>query len=101
MSATIEEALRAAVRAELSPIVDQVGRLREEVNALQNRLPPLLVPVQEAARLCGVSLKTARRRVADGSWPIRRDGRRVLVDLARLHGLNVEDVAAMAREARG
>ena len=95
-----EEALAAAVAANVVPLAEELRRLAAEVAALRDRLPPLLVTVEEAARLNRVSVKTIRRGIADGSIPYRRVGRTVRVDLSRMHGLDGDDVARMAREAR-
>lgn len=89
--------LREAVRAELGPELD---RLCAEVETLRGALPPLLVPVDVAGERLGVSARTVTRRIRSGEIPVKRIGRRVLVDLGGLRGLDGGSVAALARAAR-
>src|SRR5216684_3866927 len=80
---SFEDTIAAVLDGRLAPLRLEVQRLAAEVSDLRQALPPLLVSVPIAAERLGVSLSTARRRVRDGEWPVRRDGRRVLVDLER------------------
>lgn len=100
----LDHAINAAVTAAVSPLCEEIKRLRLEVAALRRALPPALVSVDVAAETLGVSLSTARRRVRDGTWPVKRDGRRVLVDLAALHGptdVAVEEAFASLQHVHG
>lgn len=97
----LEDAIRNAVAAEVRPLRAELERLRLEVEALRRALPPALVSVEIAAEMMGVCLSTARRRVKDGSWPVRRDGRRVLVDLAKLHGPTEGEIEAAVSLLQG
>lgn len=56
--------------------------------------------LKNAADAMGVSLATARRRVKSGAWTVRRDGRRVLVDLSGLHGPSDEDIKVATAKIR-
>lgn len=47
-------------------------------------LQPLRVPVEEAARLLGISRPTMFRRIQRGELAAIRDGRRTLVAMAEL-----------------
>lgn len=87
--------------ARLAGLEAEVRALRAEVAALHGALPPALVSFSVAAERLGVSVSTIARRVKDGTIPVRRIGRRPMVDLAGLHPLTVEAAARMARDARG
>src|SRR3989442_835104 len=81
---SFKDTIAAVLDGRLAPLRLELQRLAAEVSDLRQALPPLLVSVPLAAERLGVSLSTARRRVRDGEWPVRRDGRRVLVDLGTL-----------------
>ncbi len=98
---SLDTTLGALLEAHLAPVRSELERLAAEVVELRRTLPPMLVPLREAARRLGVSYATARRRAAAGDWPVRRDGGRILVDLGALRPLTVEDLARMARRAQG
>lgn len=91
----VEQLLADAVRSALQPLRDEVARLTAAVERVEAQLPPQLVPLAEAAERMGVSVATARRRVRDGSWPSRRDGARLLVDLAQLRPLSKGEVVEL------
>jgi len=93
---TIEDTIAEAVKAALAPLQAEVHRMVRLQEALLQRAPPVLVSVAEAAKHLGVSLKTARRRVKSGEIPVKRSGRRVLVDLAALHPPTDAAVSAAA-----
>ncbi len=96
---TLEETIAAILDQRLGPLRLDLQRVAGALEALRSALPPALVPLKEAARRMHVSEKTARRRVRAGEWPARRDGNRVLVDLAALRPLTEEEVARAARLA--
>jgi excisionase family DNA binding protein len=47
----------------------------------------ILVSLDEAANLTGLSSKTLRRRISDGTLPARRVGRLVRIHVDDLHNL--------------
>lgn len=98
---TIEDAIRAALAAELVPLRAEVRALRGEMEALRGALPPVLVPLPEAAKLTGLSLSTLRRRIEDGTLSVQRIGRAIRVDLAALRHVGSDEVARLAADARG
>ncbi len=98
---TIDDTIKASVVAAVAPLVAEVEHLAAEVARLREALPPQLVSIEDAAERLGLSGRTVRRRVRDGSIPVRRVGRRVLVDLGALRPLTGEEIAAEARDARG
>jgi excisionase family DNA binding protein len=97
---SVEESIRAAVAAEVAPLRTEVARLASQVEALRRAIPPALVAVPEAAKAIGVSEATVRRRIKDGSIPVRRVGRAVRVDLAALRSPDSAEVARLAQAAR-
>lgn len=97
---TLDESLSAFLEAHFAPLHQRLDRMEAEIVELRRSQPPQLVSVRDAAKALGVSLPTARRRVKAGEWPVRRDGRRVLVDLRMLHPITDEEVARLARQAR-
>ena len=99
---TIEDTLGAVLEAKLAPVRAEVGRLSAEIQAMRRALPAPLVTLAEAAGVLGVSLSTIRRRVRDGSIPVRRvgRGRAIRVDLAGLHPADAGQVVELAAEAR-
>lgn len=52
------------------------------------REPPLLVSINEAARLLGVSRSTIYRLAQEGELPVCKVRSRTLIEIKRLHGLN-------------
>ncbi len=68
----------------------QVAALTDAVRDLAKRLP-MLVSIEEAARVMGVSPRTARRRVQLREWPSVHVGRDIRVDLTAIRpGLAAE-----------
>lgn len=97
---SFEDTIAAVLDGRLAPLRLELQRLSAEVSDLRHALPPLLVSVPIAAERLGVSLSTARRRVRDGDWPVRRDGRRVLVDLGALRPKSAEELSEASRSVR-
>lgn len=93
---SIEETIAAVLEAKLAPLRAEFGRLRVEIESLRRALPPVLVTLPEAARVLGLSLSTVRRRVKDGSLPVRSFGRGLRVDLAALHPPAEAEVTRLA-----
>jgi hypothetical protein len=97
---SFEETLAAVLDARLAPLQAELARVAAELAKVRAALPSQLVKLGAAARLMGVSVKTARRRCDAGEWPSRKDGRNVLVDMSALKPLSIEDVARKARHLR-
>lgn len=96
---SLEETLSAIVAGHVAPLRAEIERLRADVAALRRSQPAALATPAEAARALGVSLSTVRRRVRDGSLPVRRVGRSVRIDLAAMHAPSEAEVLRLAREA--
>lgn len=91
---TLEESISALLDRKLSPLVEANRKLADTVEALRRALPTDLATPAEAARELGVSTKTVRRRLKDGSLPSRRVGKSVRVDMTAVrHGPSAEDLA--------
>lgn len=97
---SLEETLGALLDARLAPLRSDLERVSSEVASLRRALPPMLVSVAVAAQRLGVSLATARRRVKAGEWPVRRDGRRVLVDMGAMGAKSKEELSELSRSLR-
>jgi excisionase family DNA binding protein len=99
---TFEETLGALLDAKLWPYRDELRRLADEMAALRSALPPMLVTVREAAKALGISVSTLRRRVREGSVPVRRIGRGrcVRVDLSALRAPTEAEVIRLATQTR-
>ncbi len=65
---------------EMAALRLQVEALTDAVRDLARRMPTL-VTIEEAARVMGVSPRTARRRVQLREWPHVKVGRDIRVDL--------------------
>jgi excisionase family DNA binding protein len=98
--ATLEDTLGTLLDARLAPLRSDLERVSAELAAVRRALPPLLLPLKEAAKHMHVSEKTARRRVRSGEWPARRDGRKLLVDLSALRPMNDAEIAEAAHRLR-
>ena len=97
---TLEETLAVILDQRLAPLRRDLERVAGALEALRSAMPPMVVPLRQAAAVMHVSVKTARRRVDAGEWPSRRDGKRILVDLTALRPMGEEKVAALAMVAR-
>lgn len=97
---SIEDTIAAAVQSHVSPLLIELRRLAAEIEAMRRALPPQLVTMSEAAERLGVSLATVRRRVKDGTLPVKRVGRSPRVDLSSLHPAPADDVAARVVDIR-
>jgi excisionase family DNA binding protein len=98
LQAEIVPAARAAI--DESGVVALLRELLDRVAAIEARLPPALAPIPRAAEALGVSVPTVRRRIADGSLPTTKIGGRTLVDLARVRGIDGEEIAKLAAQTR-
>lgn len=99
---TFEETIAAVFESKLAPFRVEIVRLTSQLEAVSRALPPPLVTMPEAAKALGVSLSTVRRRVRDGSLPVKRvgKGRAVRVDLTGLHAPKEADVVRLAEAAK-
>lgn len=88
---TFVDLLRAVVREEVKPLLAELEALRAATSLDR------MLPVPEAARHLGVSERTLRRRIRDGSIQVTRIGRAVRVDLGALRSLTPDDVEHRAR----
>jgi hypothetical protein len=95
---SFEETLATLLDARLAPMRAEIASLTAGMEAMRKALPPMLVPLKEAALRMGVSYATARRRARDGEWSVRKDGGRIMVDLTALHPKSEEEIAQLARE---
>jgi excisionase family DNA binding protein len=99
----IDEAIRLAVAAALAQeLPKHIGPLLAEVQALRATAAPQMLSIAQAAQRLGVSICSVRRRVADGSIPAQRVGRRLVVpaDAAALRPKDPAELARLAREAQ-
>lgn len=86
----------------VAALSSDVRALRVEVQALEARLPPSLLGVQEAASRLGISVCTLRRWIKLRRVRAVRVGRTVRVDLgAVLVAADDDSIAALAHRARG
>jgi excisionase family DNA binding protein len=95
------EAIRAAVRAEMDAALD--SRLSPLLAALKAAAPPArgLSPAEYAAQH-SVSVWTVRRRIADGTLPHQRIGKRIVISADAVQSPeNHTEIERMAAEACG
>ncbi|SRR5712692_8543444 len=97
---TFEETLSMLLEAKLAPLRTDLRAVAKAIESMQRTLPPVLVPVREAAQMLGVSEGTVRRHIRDHRLPVRRIGRSVRVDMSALRPLTDEEVAEQAYLAR-
>jgi len=87
----------AAVRAELTAL----GAACAELAALRAVSPIQWISQARAAELLGCSIQTVAAMAKRKDILTRRAGRRVLVDSASLRPASAEQIAELARQARG
>lgn len=78
----------------------EVASLRAEVSTMRSALPPLLLPIPDAADALGISVSTLRRRIRLGEVPVNHFGRTVRVDLAAFRPSSEAEVVRLADAAR-
>lgn len=93
------EADLAATLAASTEALREVRRMAEELAMLRRSLPAPTGTIDDAARCWGLSVSSVRRAIKRGDVPVRRVGRRVLVDLSH-RPLGGDAVATLARIAR-
>jgi len=84
----------------LANLERRVADLTDAVRSMENRLPSLLVSAEHAAKVWGSSPASVRRWAAEGVIPVVRLGRSLRVDLSKVRGIDRDDIARLAREAR-
>jgi hypothetical protein len=99
MTDLLLDAIRAAVRTELSDALD--ARLGSLTEALRAATPARGLSPADFAAQSGLSTCTVRRRIKDGSLPHRRIGGRIVIPADALRPIGDVTVARLAREARG
>lgn len=91
MEELIAEAVRAAVRDELAPLLSR----------LASALPEEVVTPEEAARRTGLSIATIRRAYKSGALPVQRLGKRkVMIPVSGLRTGQDGQVVELAHAAR-
>ena len=95
----IEDVIRALVAEAVA--ASEARIIAAVVAEIRAARPVRLVSVAQAAAELGISACSIRRRIADGSLPSRRLGGRVLVDLSAIQPHSDDEIARLARAARG
>lgn len=90
----------ADIPARQAKLEQQADRILGEIASIERRLPPALVGVAEAARLCGVSVPTMRRWIKTGEVASIKIGGTLRVDVSRLRGSDTAQVMRLASDAR-
>lgn len=93
-AAVVAQVVRDVLRVEMADV-------RAKLAALAAATPPALVTVEVAAERLGKSTATIRRMAAAGGIPAKRVGRSWRIDLASIRPASIEQLHAMAAEARG
>lgn len=88
------------IPARQAKLEQQADRILGEIASIERRLPPALVGVAEAARLCSVSVPTMRRWIKSGEVPSIKIGGTLRVDVTRLRGADSSQVVRLASDAR-
>ncbi len=97
----LDDAIEAACARALAKHRDaRLDELLERLERIEARLPPLLVRPTEAARMLDVSLATIKRGLKSGAIPSTLVGSQRRVDVAKLHGVGAEEIAALAAGLR-
>ncbi len=97
---SVEDAISGAVAVAVAPMLEELRALRATVDALRAGSPSRLATVAELVRLGYGSPASVRRRIADGTYPARRHGRSIRIDLAALKPPTPEFVVELADKAR-
>lgn len=77
-----------------------VNDLRTDMEVIKSALPPMFKTIPEAAKIFQVSIPTMRRWVKKRKVPTVTVENTVRVDMSRLHGVDAEEIARKAEEAR-
>jgi hypothetical protein len=97
--ATIFAAL-AEIPARMAAMERVVNELRADMEAINAALPPVHKSIPDAAKIFGVSIPTMRRWVKARKVPTVTVESTVRVDMSRLHGVDADEIARKAEEAR-
>lgn len=98
-TAALFEAL-TATPARLDVLAREVERQGETLRRIEAALPPVLVPITEAAEALKVSVPTVRRWARSGKIPVVKIENTIRIDLSRIRGVDDLQAARLAREAR-
>jgi hypothetical protein len=90
----------AEIPARMAAMERVVNDLRADVEGIKAALPPAHKSISEAAKIFGVSIPTMRRWVKKRKVPTVTVENTVRVDMSRLHGVDAEEIARKAEEAR-
>jgi len=98
----LARAMAGVVRlpAAIAGVEERLDRIESALRDLHRVLPPVLVPLPEAARILGVSYATIRRMKKDGRLPLVGSGRTARVDFTAMHAMSDLEVTLEARRAR-
>ncbi len=94
----LDAALAEVVREAQAPLIAEIRELRALVEELR---PAQWLSVDEAAKRLGCSTQTVTAMCARGELTHRRAGRRLLIDGNSLRPVSPDDIATLARTARG
>jgi hypothetical protein len=90
----------AEIPARMAAMERVVNDLRADVEGIKAALPPAHKSISEAAKIFGVSIPTMRRWVKKRKVPTVTVENTVRVDMSRLHGVDADEIARKAEEAR-
>ena len=90
-----------ATSADVAAILAELRAVRAELAALRAVSPIQWISQARAAEHLGVSVQTITAMARRKDIITRRAGRRVLVDSASLRPASAEQIAELARQARG
>ncbi|MGB8294731.1 MAG: helix-turn-helix domain-containing protein [Polyangia bacterium] len=93
----LDEVLRAAVAAEVGPLVQRIDRLTALVEALR---PAQWLSVDETAKRLSCSPQTVTAMAKRGELIFRRAGRRLLVSAESIRPADPAEISRLSREAR-
>ena len=68
---TFEKTLSTLLETKLAPLRADLRTLAQAIESMQRILPPVLVPVREAAQMLGVSERIVRRQIRSTTFPSR------------------------------
>jgi excisionase family DNA binding protein len=82
----------------MNQVANRLRDLEVAVKGMEKRLPAALMPVPVAAQHMGVSERTVWRLARKGDLPVRKLGRRTLIDLSALGALSTTEVVGLVAE---
>jgi hypothetical protein len=90
----------AEIPARMAAMERVMNELRADMEGIKAALPPVHKSIPDAAKIFGVSIPTMRRWVKARKVPTVTVESTVRVDMSRLHGVDAEEIARKAAEAR-